>query len=159
RGSSRSPLDPNHVTSYVIGYTMSRARAGSTLHTYGGLLLGSRLRRISDMLYAGVDEIYRSYGVRIPSRTVPLLMIMRDHPQSLTIGEPAERAGLSHVAVSKEVTALARALLIGDAMHPRDGRRVVLHFLPKGKELLERLEPVWRAIVAAVDEIDAKANV
>ena len=130
-------------------------RATSTLHTYGGLLLGSRLRRISELLYAGVDEVYQAHDVNVPSRLVPLLLILRDSDGPLAIGELAARAGWSHVAVSKVTRELSRAGVIGETDHARDQRRVMLHLLPKGRALLERLEPVWRAIVAAVDGMAA----
>ncbi|HXU67737.1 MAG TPA: bifunctional helix-turn-helix transcriptional regulator/GNAT family N-acetyltransferase [Polyangia bacterium] len=129
--------------------------ATSTLHTYGGLLLGSRLRHISELLYSGVDEIYRAHDVAIPSRLVPLLLLLRDHDGPLSIGELAARTGWSHVAVSKFTRDLTRAGILGEAGHARDQRRVMLHLQPKGRALLERLEPLWRAIVAAVDGMAA----
>jgi ribosomal protein S18 acetylase RimI-like enzyme len=113
---------------------------------------------VSDQLYAGVDEIYRAHGVKIPSRAFPLLMVLRDHGGTLTIGELADHLGVSHVAILRGENELDRAGVTGGAKHPKDGRSSVIHLLPKGRALLERLEPVWRAIVKAVDGIDAAAD-
>lgn len=59
--------------------------------------------------------------------------------------------GHSHVAISRVTRPLTRAGLVGEANHPRDGRRVMLILLDKGVALLERLEPIQDAIVAAID--------
>ena len=66
----------------------------TTLHDYGSLLLGSRMRKISEALYAGVDEVYRSAGVDLPSRCFPILFLLRDHGR-LGISELAARLGQS----------------------------------------------------------------
>jgi len=86
-------------------------------------------------------------------------MVLRDHGGTLTIGELADHLGVSHVAILRGENALDRAGVTGGAKHPKDGRSSVIHLLPKGRALLERLEPVWRAIVKAVDGIDAAADV
>jgi GNAT superfamily N-acetyltransferase/DNA-binding MarR family transcriptional regulator len=120
------------------------------LHSYGGLLLGSRLRRLSEQLYAGVDEIYRDHGVTIPSRAFPLLMMIRDDG-NLRVGELAARLGHSHVAVSRLMEPLAKAEIIYDAHARGDYRTRMVYISSKGRALLARLEPVWRAVIAAVD--------
>ena len=76
--------------SYVTSY-MNEPR--SELHTYGGLFLASRLRRLSELLYAATNQIYREHGVTIPSGSVALLLLLRDHGDALSIGELAGRMG------------------------------------------------------------------
>lgn len=131
---------------------MTRDAAGE-LHTYGGLFLGLRLRRLSERLHAGLDEVYRAHGVTIPSGTLALLMLLRDHGAPLSIGELARKMGQSHVAISRVSRPLSAEGLTAEVGHERDGRRVLLLLLPKGQALLERLEPLQAAIVAAVDEM------
>ena len=109
----------------------------SELHTYGGLLLGARLRRLSDQLYAATDEIYREHGVTIPSGAVALLLLLRDQNRALSIGEVARRMGQSHVAISRVTRALSRAGVIGETGDARDQRVVMLMLLPRGRALLE----------------------
>lgn len=125
----------------------------SELHTYGGLLLGARLRRLSDQLYAATDEIYREHGVTIPSGAVALLLLLRDQNRALSIGEVARRMGQSHVAISRVTRALSRAGVIGETGDARDQRVVMLMLLPRGRALLERLQPTHDAMVAAVEQI------
>ena len=121
------------------------------LHTYGGLFLAARLRRLSELLYAGTDEVYAAEDVPVPAAVLPVLRLLHDHGEPLSIGELARRMGHSHVAISRVTRPLTRAGFVGEANHPRDGRRVMLILLDKGVALLERLEPIQDAIVAAID--------
>ena len=130
---------------------MSNALFG--LHTYGGLFLASRLRRLSERLYAATNEIYAEHGVTVPSGSVALLLLLRDHEDPLSIGELARRMGQSHVAISRVTRELSRAGLIGEIGHARDQRLVMLMLMSRGRAMLERLQPTQDAIVAAVEGI------
>lgn len=57
----------------------------STLQTYGSLMLGSRLRRLSDQLYAGVDTSYLAAGVELSSRCFPLLLLPKRQAARLAV--------------------------------------------------------------------------
>jgi GNAT superfamily N-acetyltransferase/DNA-binding MarR family transcriptional regulator len=127
----------------------------TTLHDYGSLLLGSRLRKISETLYAGVDEVYRSAGVTLPSRCFPILFLLRDHGR-LGISELAARLGQSHAAVSQMSRKLLRHRVVKESPDPRDDRRRLLSLSARGRSVMTRLEPVWKAIVAAVADLEAE---
>ena len=126
----------------------------TSLHDYGSLLLGSRLRKVSEALYAGVDEIYRSAGVDLPSRCFPILFLLRDHGR-LGISELAQRLGQTHPAVSQMSRKLLRHRVVRESPDPRDDRRRLLSLAPRGRSVMARLEPVWKAIVAAVGDLEA----
>ena len=80
----------------------------STLQTYGSLMLASRLRRLSDQLYAGVDTSYLAAGVELTSRCFPLLLLLRDNgPTAITA--LAAQIGQTHPVVVQ----LGRKLLGG----------------------------------------------
>ena len=134
--------------SYVTDYMNRRSLQ---LHTYGGLFLAARLRRLSELLYAGADDVYAEYDVTVAAAALPLLRILSDHGEPLSIGEAARRMGQSHVAISRVTRPLTRTGFIGEANDARDGRRVMLILLGKGVALLERLESIQDAMVAAID--------
>jgi GNAT superfamily N-acetyltransferase len=125
----------------------------ASLHDYGSLLLGSRLRKVSEALYAGVDEVYRSAGVELPSRCFPILFLLRDHGR-LGISELAVKLGQSHPAVSQMSRKLLRHRVVRESPDPRDDRRRLLVLSAHGRSVLARLEPVWKAIVAAVADLE-----
>jgi GNAT superfamily N-acetyltransferase len=127
---------------------------GKSLHDFGGLLLGSRLRKVSEALYAGVDEVYRGHGVTLSSRCFPVLFLLRDHGR-LGISELATRLGQSHPAVSQMSRKLLQHGLVREWPDAADERRRLLGLSRGGTALMARLAPVWQALVAAVQELEA----
>ena len=125
----------------------------TTLHDYGALLLASRLRKVAETLYAGVDEVYRDCGVELPSRCFPILFLLRDHGR-LGISELAVRLGQSHPAVSQMSRKLLAHGVVREWPDPADDRRRLLSLSRRGARLMSRLEPVWQEIVTAVEELE-----
>src|SRR5437764_3062251 len=103
----------------------------TTLQDYGGLLLGSRLKRLSEALFAGVDEVYRGQGVELPSRCVPMLLLLRDNG-ALGITELAGHPGQSHPAVSQLSRTLLDHGVVVQKADPGDERRRLLALSPRG---------------------------
>jgi DNA-binding MarR family transcriptional regulator/GNAT superfamily N-acetyltransferase len=126
----------------------------TSLHDYGSLLLGSRLRKVSEALYSGVDEVYRSVGVDLPSRCFPILFLLRDHGR-LGISELAQKLGQTHPAVSQMSRKLLRHRVVRESPDPKDDRRRLLSLSARGRSVMARLEPVWKAIIAAAADLES----
>jgi GNAT superfamily N-acetyltransferase len=128
------------------------------LHDYGGLLLGSRLKRISEALFAGVDRTYESQGVDLSSRCFPVLFLLRDNgPMGIT--ELAVQLGQSHPAVSQMSRTLADYGVVTEKADGTDERRRLLALSPKGVALMARMGDIWDAIIGAVDDLSATTKV
>jgi DNA-binding MarR family transcriptional regulator/GNAT superfamily N-acetyltransferase len=125
----------------------------ASLHDYGSLLLGSRLRKVSEALYAGVDEVYRGAGVDLPSRCFPILFLLRDHGR-LGISELAQKLGQTHPAVSQMSRKLLRHRVVRESPDPEDDRRRLLSLSARGRAVMARLEPLWKAIAAAAADLE-----
>jgi GNAT superfamily N-acetyltransferase len=128
------------------------------LQEYGGLLLGSRLKRVSEALYAGVDAVYAANGIDLPSRAVPILLLLRDSGP-LAITELGRELGQSHAAVSQLSRTLLEHGVVKERSDPADERRRLLTLSSSGQALLARMETIWQAVVAAVDELSAATGV
>ncbi len=126
----------------------------TSLHDYGSLLLGSRLRKVSETLYAGVDEVYRSAGVDLPSRCFPILFLLRDHGK-LGISELAVKLGQTHPAVSQMSRKLLLHRVVTESPDPKDDRRRLLSLSARGRSVMQRLEPLWKAIAAAAADLES----
>ena len=124
------------------------------LQDYGGLLLGSRLKRASEALFAGVDSVYRAHGVDLPSRCVPVLLLLRDNGP-LGITELATLLGQSHPAVSQMSRTLLDHGVVTEKADPGDERRRLLALSSTGAALVQRMGVLWQAIVGAVDGLSA----
>lgn len=111
----------------------------------GLVALGSRMRAISDRLYATADEVYRAYGLQLQGRWLPLLRILHDRgPQ--TVGEIAEAVGQTHSAVSQLADKLTDLGWLDVAIDPADRRRRRLALTAHAETELRAAKPLWRAI-------------
>jgi len=126
----------------------------NALRTYGSLLLASRMRKVGEALYSGVDEIYRRHGVDLPARCFPILFLLRDQGR-LGISELALKLGQSHPAVSQMSRKLLQHGVIAEWPDPEDERRRLLSLSRRGAGLMRRLEPVWKAVVEAIEGMEA----
>lgn len=124
----------------------------TTMIDYGSLLLGSRLRRLSDQLHAGVDQAYLAAGVSLSSRCFPVLFLLRDNgPTSITV--LAAQIGQTHPAVVQLGRKMLAAGVVAEMSAPDDERRRLLALTDDGRQLMLRLQPVWQDIQAAVDVV------
>lgn len=111
----------------------------------GLVALGSRMRAVSDRLYATADEVYRLSGLEIQGRWLPLLRILHDRgPQ--TVGEIADAVGQTHSAVSQLADRLAEQGWLTVQSDPADRRRRRLALTPRAETALRAAKPLWRAI-------------
>lgn len=128
------------------------------LQGIGILALGSRLRAISEQLYAMTDSVYASHGIALEGRWFPILKTIYDQgPQS--VGALATAVGLTHSSISQMASRLTKEGLLTSVPGASDRRVRELALTPKAEELLRRAKPVWRAIreelQARVDAADA----
>jgi DNA-binding MarR family transcriptional regulator len=113
----------------------------------GLVALGSRMRAVSDRLYATADEVYRQTGVDLQGRWLPLLRILHDRgPQ--TVGEIAEAIGQTHSAVSQLADKLTDQGWLEVVVDPADKRRRRLALTTLAESNLRAAKPLWRAIEA-----------
>lgn len=120
----------------------------------GVLALGSRLRAVSEQLYAMADEVYAAHGIGLEARWFPVLKTIHDHgPQS--VGELAKAAGLTHSSISQLASRLTKDDWL-TAVPGKDDRRVrELALTHKAEAALRKAKPLWRALR---DELDARCR-
>jgi len=129
---------------------MTRGRRDDIFAELGALALASRLKRLSEMMMAEGDGLYRDLGIEFRPRWFPAFYALAKR-SPLAVGELAATLGVSHTAVAKTADELVRAKLIRVVRNGRGDRRRSLYALsPEGRRALGRLEPVWREIRRAV---------
>lgn len=116
---------------------------------------GTRLRRLSEALDRQVQAIYRAHDSGFEPRWFPIITALSECGP-LSVGELATLIGITHVAVSQVSSELKRAGLIRVTTDPNDRRRQVLELSAKGRAGIERLQPLWRALARATEELCAK---
>ena len=108
------------------------------LASEGGVMLGSRLRRLGERLQAGAEQIARDCGLPTVPAQMPVLTALWRHGP-LTVGETAERTGVSQPAITRLAGQLAGMGLV----EVRDGadRRVrMLALSASGESTMRRAE-------------------
>lgn len=115
------------------------------IHSLGYLALGSRMKRIADKLYSEVSALYASHGIDFDPGCFPLLTLLDQQPL-ITISEAAQSLGLSHAAVSQKASWMEKKGLLKLKPSPADKRSKMITLTPKGKALVNQLQPLWYAI-------------
>jgi len=124
----------------------------------GFLIFGSRLKRIGDMFINDVNKIYRSHNINFDASWFPVFYLL-SQKQEVSIKEIAEDLNVSHSAISQLISSLQQKGFIKSVVSKEDARHKVITFTAKGEKLLEKIQPVWKALQEAMDELMASATV
>lgn len=117
---------------------------------YYELGLGTRMRRLIEMLTNGMEKIYAEQGIEFRTGNFyALYAIVERGP--LTINEIAGLAGFSHSAVSQTIKRLI-ALDILETQPTDDGRQKRVHLTSNGERVVKKLKPTWAAVEAVVKD-------
>jgi ribosomal protein S18 acetylase RimI-like enzyme/DNA-binding MarR family transcriptional regulator len=122
------------------------------MEQFGILAFGSRLKRLSDYLFAEVQQIYERRRIPISSTYFPILRLLQSQGE-LSVVEIADQLGISHPAVSKQVTKMQGDGLLTKKGDARDQRRSFLCLSEKGKTTMAMVEPVLVAIRTTLEEL------
>ena len=120
----------------------------------GFLVLGSRLRRLSENFLSEVNLAYKNEGIDFDASWFPVFYLLSKN-ESLSIKELSEQTEVSHPAASQLITNLKGRGLVTCATCTDDGRKQLVQLTECGKELLAEILPVWDAIILAMDELVA----
>jgi DNA-binding MarR family transcriptional regulator len=111
----------------------------------GALAIGSRLKRLSDVLMRGGESIYVYYGIDFEAKLFPLFYYLSLKNEA-GIMEIAEALHVSHPAVIQTAKELEKKGLISSKKSSVDARKRNLKITQKGKELLPKLQKIWADI-------------
>ena len=115
------------------------------LKQLGELALGSRLKRMSDMLMRDVATIYKTLGVDFEPTLMPVLNFLHQRGKA-SVSEIAGELRLSQPAVTQFCNALKSRGLISLKKDTKDQRKKVVTINSKGKILIEKMQPLWLVI-------------
>lgn len=120
-------------------------------------LLGTRLRRLLELLDGDVAAVYTDLGLdRFRPRFTPIVRVLAASGPS-SICELAAATGVTHSAASQTVTQMAKQDLV--MLTPgQDARQRIVRLTPKAERLLPTLDNEWAATTAAVKELDAELS-
>ncbi|PAW95495.1 MarR family transcriptional regulator [Mucilaginibacter sp. MD40] len=118
----------------------------------GYLVLGSRLRRLSEAFLSEINRIYQNEGIEFDASWFPVFYLLSQN-DSLSIKELSDKTEVSHPAASQLITNLKNRNLVETTVSADDGRRQMVQFTEKGKALLQQILPIWDAISTSMTEL------
>ena len=118
----------------------------------GYLVLGSRMRRLSEAFLSEINKTYQAAGIAFEASWFPVFYLLSQH-DSLSIKELSDITGVSHPAASQLVTNLKNRKLIKTTISSDDGRKQQIQLTKTGRALLEQIMPVWEAIKLTMAEL------
>ncbi|HEY4323278.1 MAG TPA: helix-turn-helix domain-containing protein [Mucilaginibacter sp.] len=118
----------------------------------GYLVLGSRLRRLSENILSEINRAYQNEGIDFDASWFPVFYLLSKN-DSLSIKELSEQIEVSHPAASQLITNLKNRKLVTSATCSDDGRRQLVQLTESGRKLLITIIPIWDAIVLAMGDL------
>jgi DNA-binding MarR family transcriptional regulator len=118
----------------------------------GYLVLGSRLRRLSESFLSEINRAYQNEGIDFDASWFPVFYLLSKN-DSLSIKELSEQTEVSHPAASQLIANLKNKNLVTSATCADDGRRQLVQLTFEGRELLAKILPVWEAILLTMGDL------
>ncbi|MCC3859730.1 bifunctional helix-turn-helix transcriptional regulator/GNAT family N-acetyltransferase [Pseudemcibacter aquimaris] len=121
--------------------------------------IGTRCRRIFEMLSMEMDTIYKAEGIDIGMREFPILYCLYQKGP-LLINDIQKLTGLSHSAVSQTVKKLSNKEYLW-LRTADDARSKIVVFSDRGEKLIKRLIPIWHVAKRAMADVigDCEHNI
>ncbi|MBB6479082.1 MarR family winged helix-turn-helix transcriptional regulator [Spirochaeta isovalerica] len=118
----------------------------------GILILGTRLKRLSERFLSEVGKIYEKLDISFEPAWFPLFFLLHKKG-SLSVTEIADELNVSQPGASQIVSLLNRKGLVAMEADSFDRRRKIVSFTSEGEELLSELIPVWKTLESSMFEL------
>jgi len=116
------------------------------------LFFGIRLKKTGEMLSSQISEILSDKKIEFEPRGIYLLIILKEKEQA-SIKEIAAILGMTHPAIVQMVNSLNNIGMITQSKSVDDKRITLIKLTAKGKEELNRINPVLTEIESTVESI------
>jgi len=123
-----------------------------SLKAIGELSLGSRMKRVSELLMKTISGVYQHYDIDFDPYLFPAFHRIA---QSKTITNTllCETLQTSQPAVTQTINKLVQKGLVQLEADTIDKRKKIISLTPKGSVLYIKVQPLWRSMDKAVKEM------
>ncbi len=116
------------------------------------LILGTRLKRLSERFLTDVSSIYKELGVDFEPPWFGIFFLL-DRYGRLTVSEIAQNLDITKSGASQIISALERKGLIYLSIGKSDKRKKVVSLTSYGIEVLKKVKPIWKLMRANMKAI------
>ncbi len=115
------------------------------LQLYGELGLGSRLKRLSDILMKEVQIVYNTLHIDFDAYLFPVFKVIIDL-EAATTTDIQEAIQYTQPAITQALKKLTDKKLVTYKIDKLDKRKKIFKLSPKGKEIHQQMTPLWSVI-------------
>ncbi|MNJ87583.1 MarR family protein [compost metagenome] len=126
--------------------------AQNIINELGALAIGSRMRRLYDVLSKDAGRIYQDHELQFEIKYFSLFYIISKRKQ-IGIMDIAEELSLTHPAIIHLAKELEKKGYIESVSAPGDSRKRMLQLSAKGKKSLPEFKRVWEKINALNEQL------
>ncbi|HWB90965.1 MAG TPA: MarR family transcriptional regulator [Puia sp.] len=123
----------------------------------GLLAIATRLQRLSDQFRRDGALIYKDQDIEFEPRWFPVIYTLHQKPE-LSVVELAAEIGYAHPSTITLLKELEQEKLIRSRKDRADQRKRLLILTDRGKQLVTRMQPTWKAMTAAIAELTDTRN-
>ncbi|MBB4802749.1 DNA-binding MarR family transcriptional regulator [Flavobacterium nitrogenifigens] len=123
----------------------------------GILAISTRLQRLSEQLRKDGALIYKSFDIDFEAKWFPVIYTLHIK-EMLSVVEIANEIGYSHPSTISLLKELEKLKIISSKKDKQDERKRLIILTPKGKELVEKMQPVWHVMKKALNDITDNQN-
>lgn len=116
------------------------------------LAFGTRLRLLTDRIHQDGGRVYKYLNIDFEPRWFALFYLLNEY-SPIGVTEASQMLGYTQPAITQTANILVKKNLVKILKEKTDTRRRLLSLTDKGKELIEKLKPVWKAFEAATAEL------
>lgn len=118
----------------------------------GELVLGSRLRKISERLLLEISGVYKAQNIDFEPGWFHTLFLLSENGE-MSITELSDTLQVSHPSVIQVVKVMENRHIIQTFTGKEDRRKRVLKLTKDGQLLLEQIRPMWKKIQSTLSEM------
>lgn len=118
----------------------------------GNIAFGTRLRLLTEKIMQDGFKVYELQKVDFEPRWFTMFYLLSKR-SPLSISEITTELGYTQPAVTQIANIMQKKGLVKVVKDKSDTRKKMLTLSPKGRTLLPKLEPIWKAFNDAVDEL------
>ena len=123
----------------------------------GILAISTRLQRLSDQIRKDGLLLYKEYGIEFEPKWFPVIYAL--HIKNvLSVVEIATEIGYAHPSTISLLKELEKEKLIQSKKDKTDERKRLIQLSPKGRQLIEKMQPVWKIMVAGITDLTNTKN-
>jgi len=123
----------------------------------GYLFFGTRLKRLSEAYLNDVNKVYHKQKIDFDASWFPVFYILSENAE-VSIRHLSNELLISHSAASQMVSNLQQKGYIKSVVSKKDARHKVVTFTAKGQKLLQKVQPVWKALQEAMEELASEKS-